>query len=82
MQTARTLHYFINRRECVPGYTQLSYFSFDGDKLNVGQCQSVKTSELDKEVAALRRNGRTEASYKFVSGKPVLVPAAKPTGAA
>lgn len=67
----KTFHY--HECEIIEGYIQFSFFSFQDGKLNIGQCQSVKIEEAQKERDALAKNGYTKAGYKFVNGKPQLV---------
>lgn len=69
---AKTFHYHIGKG-ALPGYSMFSFFSFTDGRLHVGQCQSVKNDELAIEVTALKRNGWSEASWKFDNGKPILV---------
>jgi hypothetical protein len=72
VRPVKTLFYSENPHAC-PGYTMLSFFSFTGDDLHVGQSQHVKNEDLAAEKAALARNGWTPGGYKYVNGKAVLL---------
>lgn len=57
-------------------YVMFNYFSFQNGKLNVGQCESVRQEDVPAVIAALEKNGRTRASYRYENGRAVLVTAA------
>ena len=66
----KTYHYTEHR--VLPGYVMFGFFSFCDGKLNIGQCQSVKEEDAQRERDALRAKGWTKAGYRFVNGAPEL----------
>ena len=69
----KTRHYTLH--DSLEGYSMFGYFSFENGKLHIGQCESVKNSEIAHYREILAERGYTQASYKYVGGKPVLVAA-------
>lgn len=68
---SRTFHY--TEHDVLPGYVMFGFFSFQNGKLNIGQCQSVKIEDAQRERDALHAKGWTKAGYRYVNGKPELV---------
>ena len=64
-------HYTLH--DGLEGYVMFGYFSFDAGKLHLGQCESVKVSEVNSYRDILASRGYTQATYKYVDGKPELV---------
>lgn len=67
----KTRHYTLH--DGLEGYSMFGYFSFENGKLHLGQCESVKNSEVAHYCNILAKRGMTQATYKYVNGKPELV---------
>ncbi|WP_439398974.1 hypothetical protein ACRQ5Q_16670 [Bradyrhizobium sp. PMVTL-01] len=84
----RTRHYDLSEPWTYRGETQrwvmFSFFSFHNGKLHIGQCQTVKEEDVEAQFPYLERGGWTRATYRYVNGKPELVPHVKalPAGTA
>lgn len=64
---------YYTEHESIPGYIMFGFFRFRDGELQIGQCQSVRIEDAEREREALRRLGRKPGYYKYVNGKPVLV---------
>lgn len=68
---SKTRHFTLH--DGLEGYSMFGYFSFEDGKLHLGQCESVKNSEVSIYRNILISRGMTQATYKYVNGKPELV---------
>lgn len=72
---AKTRHFDMGEPRTYPEggtYIMFSFFTFTDGKLSIGQCQSVKSEYVEREIAALKKDGWTPASYKYANGRAVL----------
>lgn len=69
----KTRHYTLH--DGLEGYSMFGYFSFENGKLHLGQCESVKNSEVANYRKILAERGYTQADVKYIAGKATLVAA-------